>query len=895
MALSLQLGFPDVPQSITNPNVKSLDALDNNNPMSFLTFIKIIKVSFEPDSLQEYYNFYIKTWNNKINSKEIDDNAIIVDSYRDFIRDISLNYTTPEEKQFLSNIDFNDPYDLDVVIGFYGKKLKELALFYNSKRNDVKFSNSRNKLRGTNFGTEKTIFELTLSYLKTLDGGKMLYNWDDIETNIEIEIEELYDTYPLYFNQTPNNKIYDNKDLDYGYDLFLKDNATIISSVLSSMPLSTVESKEIIQLLDNKRLLTKKYIATDFYYLSTGNTTNDLMSGMLFKSSNNNGNNLYNRNYPTTASTPQSTFLKTPRGLGFFKPSKAAILLLDGVTKSFSINTTNLAPNSLYFFPDPTIGGKNGEVLTFVADDTSLKRNYSSGNAKNKPTSSPNDTKYFGYMSKIEHSKKKYLDAVFDSGYIRDIKSDLNNNLFGLFKFDPKFESPIQSIPTTTPTVNLIINGHEFYDELYGEGCDFNYFLSDSTTFKETIRSGLSTYTGGLSSASADVSLFFGYFTPYHELISPTEHNITTTYNIIDGAFILNSDFTSYPDISSSDLSGFENAMGEFYYSDLMDGGIYTIDPLQRSLLVPTLSADLTQTTRTSAIEIIDGGDFRDYPFDIPQVTTTYYYNSSCLVPTEYILSSYPIDLGYALNGNIMFRNSQTRVISTLLDGIPHLVTTFPPPVLLELESHVKRFEISNDMMIIETPSYLTINRLLFENGKFVDPKTTPIIMPHNTGDFDKVSNRFKVGSDVYYCKFQTLVTQISSNNFILYPEIYKMDGVNFKHTKMFPRTIDQITSNDTFFNVSGENVRYVSSDAPTLTYNRRNNVYNISIILKDSNNGICIHEFDFKATPFVKFISKNIINTGSGQYSNILDSSNTLSMYLSSSTPIFNGEELTI
>ncbi|MFK5283629.1 hypothetical protein ACI3PL_29050, partial [Lacticaseibacillus paracasei] len=77
-------------------------------------------------------------------------------------------------------------------------------------------------------------------------------------------------------------------------------------------------------------------------------------------------------------------------------------VLIDGLNSSYSINLSNLSPNSLYFYPDPTIIGSTGEVLTFTVDDSYLKKNFSSGEASNQPSTSQYDTKYYGYVSKIE-------------------------------------------------------------------------------------------------------------------------------------------------------------------------------------------------------------------------------------------------------------------------------------------------------------------------------------------------------------------------------------------------------------------------------------------------------------------------------------------------------------
>lgn len=910
MPLSIQLGFLDVPKSITNPNVNSKDILDKDSPLSFLTFIKVISGSYEPETLQEYYNFYVKEWNTANTKSDVDDNALIVEKYRDFIKEISVNYTTPEEKKFLSLIDFNDVLDLDIAIGFYGRKLKELSEFYNEKRQNIKFNLTRNKLRGTVFGAEKTISELTLSYLKNYDDNKILYDYSDILQKLEIEIEELYDTYPLYFNQIPDPLIYDNKDLDYGYDIFLKSNTELISEIFSNMSEELKDIKEVDQLFDNKRKLTKKYITTDFYYLSTGSTTSEFISGKLFQSTFP-ALNLKNRYFPTTASTEMDGYLKTNRELGFFKPSKKSIILLDGINDSFSINLSTLSPNSLYYFPDPNIFGKNGEVLTFIVDDSHLKKNFSSGSAANQPKSEANDTKYYGYVSKTPPIDNKYLDSIFDSGYIKDIKSDIYGNLFGLFNTNTNtsttsnnrsndnqktYRKTIETV-AVTPLYNTVINGYQFYDDMYGEGYNFNYSSIDYSTYGETVRSGISSMnTGGFGEVNEDISLFFGYFTPYNDFISPTESNLTKTYRILENAFICKDDFSLYDESSSSDLSSFEFDSGPFYYTTLVDCGINSYDPIVRGLadtLYPNISSNFTQYQNISSVKIVDGGWFTDdSDFNISIQATRYQTINISDEVTEYSLSPYSNDINYALSGNIFIKNTIYKDTKSLLDTLPYLKNRYSQTVIGELSSNIIKFEVANDILFIETPSYLTINKILMVDGVFKDPKTRSILFQNNTNSFDIVTNRFKYNNDVYYAKLNTLSDTQSTNNFIIYPEIYKTDLINFENTKIFPLSPTDITN---FFNISGADIRYLKCSSSTLSYNPVNNIFNISFILKDQNEMYNLHELDFKLTPDLVFLNHNIMRLKNNGYSNILDSIGTLTPIMSSSSFTFTNEELTL
>jgi hypothetical protein len=192
MSSILQYGYPEIPKSVTNPNVLEVNALDVGSPMSFLLFIKTISVSFEPEILQAYYNEYIKRWNTKKKNSDSVNSNMIIEKYRDFIRDINIKYTTLEERDFLQKLNFNDRYDLDTVLGFYSKKLLEISQYYNTKRDDVKYEITRKKLKGSNLGLEKTVLEKTIEFLENQEYGLIEYDIDDIKSKIKIDIQELY-------------------------------------------------------------------------------------------------------------------------------------------------------------------------------------------------------------------------------------------------------------------------------------------------------------------------------------------------------------------------------------------------------------------------------------------------------------------------------------------------------------------------------------------------------------------------------------------------------------------------------------------------------------------------------------------------------------------------------
>lgn len=841
-----QSGYPEIPKSITNPDVDIKHALDVDSPLSFLSFIKTINTSFNPTNLQEYYSAYLKNWNLLDSGKKEDENNIIIQRYREFIQDINLNYTTLEEQKFLQSLDFNDPLDLEIAVPFYSKKLIEISKYYNKKREDTKFQITKSQIKGTNFGVVKELKDLTLNNLENLTNSKILYDFSQIKDNIEVEIEELYESYPKYFNQSPDDTIYDNKDLDYGEDIFLKSNQELVEKIFGGLNDDLKKLKEVDQLFDNKRELTKKYIGSDFYYLSTGSTVYDYVSGRIFEADRPIDNFLNIQN-PTTASTNRKQFLDQYE-IGFFKPHKTSIIIIDGENYSFSPNFENLKPNTIYYFPDPSIRGTNGDVLTFVTNDLNNKRNDSSGNAKNQPTTDKKDSQYYGYISNFELPHSKYLDSVFNTGYIQDSKSDIYNNLYGLFKKDGNFTRKITNDKEDVIPYD-ILTGHTFYDYLYGEGYSFDYTTTDTSTIPYTTRSGLSTFTASFSAdMSSALNINGGKFIQKDFYYPP---DFLPTFQIIDGVFISDTE-NPYPDTISSDLSAYPNG-GEFYYSRLIEGGVHTTSPLQRALLDPSYPS---LTANASKNVFYDG--LSTFLIDANKITTIYedpvfevssiYYDPTVLNTSVYTLSSEEYTNYFErldTRGSLYVRNASTKKVKKIEEEFQHFSSIFSQSVYNEILSAVNNFEIVNDVLFIETDNNFIITKILYENGVPTNPKKTSYVIPHSTTPFHKISKRYKIGNKVYFSIIETEVYPLSSNNFKIYPKIYEFDTEKYAQKVHSPNN----TSSD-FYMISGGDITYSKAENPVFTYCGRSNLYNISFLLKDSSNNFCLEEFDFKLNP---------------------------------------------
>ena len=142
--------FSFLPNSIVNGDQ---NPKDYDSPYSFLAFIQY-RNYFNRDVNEELksYQHYINVWATKKKMKKSDERIFVRDAYINLLREITLNFSTEEEKRFILNADFTDDSDLDIIIPFFIQKLKQISFYYKEKRKDVKDSVVKYNLKGSNLG-----------------------------------------------------------------------------------------------------------------------------------------------------------------------------------------------------------------------------------------------------------------------------------------------------------------------------------------------------------------------------------------------------------------------------------------------------------------------------------------------------------------------------------------------------------------------------------------------------------------------------------------------------------------------------------------------------------------------------------------------------------------------
>jgi hypothetical protein len=543
----------EVLNSITNSNVNRSLWADVESPFTFNDFVKNSVSVYTPQQYNNAYKTYLENWYTVQGKRGSELAKSVKNEYINLLRNIALNYTTLEERRFLSNIDFNNNEDLAIAIPFFSLKLSDICNFYTEKREKLKSRTLEVKEKGSISQYSKRIYNVIYDLIFAEYGynsrSTISENLSGIVQDLEIEVEELYDTYSEYFSidAAADSLVYESasdirndyftsntnpvefelfKDFDKalieeifdipviidGLELFevnyTPDTLDLICDNGDLASLFINDKKETASFsIRTRKALLEKYLGTDLFYLSTNDTLTDFVSGEFAQASNPAANYANNR-HPSTASIP-STEVKSAREISlFFTPDKIGKLKFKTKIENFSIkDLDSLEPNKVYIYPDPELYGNVSSItdeslknypIKFLVDESDLRKSKSYGFAADDVYSTPFDTLGYSYASIEDTYSSNYstvFNELFTEGLISDLKQDVYGNLFGIIK--PSSNRVIEDVDIITAEKDknyIVLDGYAFYDVT--EGFGFNYSLSSSEVYLDyLLRTGLSAKT----------------------------------------------------------------------------------------------------------------------------------------------------------------------------------------------------------------------------------------------------------------------------------------------------------------------------------------------------------------------------------------------------------------
>lgn len=888
---------------------------DNTAPFSFLEFITNTGIDYTPELYNKFYLYYLEQWANYKNTITNDRTVEFNDLYIDFLKELTITYSTQQELKFLSTLDFNNPADLDVALPFYVEKIRQVILFYKEKRDSAKFVIERNKIKGTSLSIEKALFEKIYDYAFSSQDeptfATLNYSLSTLQTHLKIDLQEFVDVYSDYFDLVDSNVPFtDVNRQDIQPEIFFEDPYTVFRNniFLSEIPVAVNTAISFNSICDPTNPTTllindcenvdgisadqkaslkvsylKKYAGVDMYYINT--TTTPATSGILFTADNPTSNiqNLQNIYTPTA----ESNQIKLLRDIGmFFKPDKTGIFQVNANNFTYNIRG-GLENDKIYVFPDPNIYSNvslnmsKDYPLVYVYDNRPDVRNVSSSFSSGDPYVKGTDQTFSSYYTKEQTIRSADADTsqfnfnfndLYNEGYITKYQTDIYGNEYALFKdsFGQSFRG-IEEVETQ-PILNLLLNGHVFYD--FEDGYNFNYSLTgvDGTT----VRSGISSFTVSDPSSpsfvlsSSPLYLYFREFSPYEELNYGgnffTNSTTKRTYKVAlrDGGGFTFIDGTALPDPLSASSPSYPGSDDNIYYYNLLVDAVAS-KPNNGVIVteVPQLQDLLTQTsfeieTELGRVNNYDCGYFTDV-YELAndyQYSKSYRYYDNISPNSTTVLSTLTgndihrlISYKNQLEGKLFVKSPNKTFSEPISSALSVVFNKYSAPVKAEIYNSPKNIEIFYDNICVETDNYIVIDKIVYEDDNFVSPSTKNNVYSLTERDISPFSNKFYNEKDntLMFCTIRQVNSLSATNNKAFYPNITKYNLDTGISENVYPKnTTDSVLSYT--FNLSSLfsnkfNVNIVSVKKPALTYNSFNDVYKLTYTGVDNNN--LFHLFD--------------------------------------------------
>ena len=507
MAVSQGL-TPSIPfDSITFPGHSS-NPVDRLYPLSFINWVSYNRpvYSTSEETLSQYQH-YLNRWHIVNGSTAETQSNAVQNLYINLIKEIVLQYTSPDEQRYLTNLDFTNSRDLTLAVPFFSKKIKDICLYYSTLRDDVQTASLQYNLKGSNFGIEQLLYNAISRALNAEDitslYSTLSLSLSDVRNNMIVSVEDIYDLYPNYFDNSPTvpvsaynvttglrSEYFKENIIDIDPFLSLDFNQSIARAILdypfflqelgdqlsitpavkptdlnylkdSDFATGINDGKQSNLNLTYEAVEQSKYIGSDFYYVITDSTLTSFTSGVLF-SSNSDFANILNKRFPTIAAIPSQEFLKTAKEVGlFFKPDKIGLLHFTNFNFSASVDLSKLQPNTVYYFPDPykygnISGGTKQEFVTpfkFFEDNSFNKVDLSNQFKAGDVTSDPYYQLFRAYQSR-EQSLNYSNFGISRSVDYQDFFSGDQDLLWGNIDVYP--HTPVGIFPIDERTQKLL-------------------------------------------------------------------------------------------------------------------------------------------------------------------------------------------------------------------------------------------------------------------------------------------------------------------------------------------------------------------------------------------------------------------------------------------------------
>ena len=503
-----------------------VDSDDTDKPFTLGEWLVNVNEKLgSPDDYISGHISYIREWYNKKRTVSVSVSKQIVNNYVRFLKELLVVFPTNEEYRYISNLDWESQYDLDIAVPYYADRLREVVLYIVDQRERIRFQKVKNSIRGSVFGTEKLVYDEIITLLSSESYSKMFGSrLPDIKTvakDLNVTVDEVYDD-----TQNYNNVFIDGISLSGAREidsLIFTDFAKAVSQLLSEFPVTLTEQDQDLILgsglqlqptgdtssarlsvltpeyfanytnsvdnlnLHNTKKWYSKYIGTDMYYLSSDSDGRYVFDK--FITSTTKAENHLNVNTPSVVYEPSNSYVTSRKIGGMF--IKTGISHAYSVDTTYRIDHTNISPNAYHTIPDPNIYYSNEPWLIFEESHEWMKADRSNDKLHGQIIGTDKMQSMYPYQSMSETNKypKFGVSRVTDrfdfwSGDERDVwaNADVYKVLKPLDYVAPREQKIHDLLMNQGSVVNweTDIHGNEY--ALYKQLNDRKQYTEHSTT-----------------------------------------------------------------------------------------------------------------------------------------------------------------------------------------------------------------------------------------------------------------------------------------------------------------------------------------------------------------------------------------------------------------------------
>ena len=849
-----------------------------NRPLSYIDWIQSQALaSLSESDLFDRYNEYVVDFYKAAKTKNIDNAVAIEQLYVDLLQEITLNYTSHEERRFLSQLDYTDKKELDIIVPFFVNKLKTVTQYVVKKRHQVKYTKLKYSHKGSEKGIERAVKDIIVNkiddpHFRQQYPTAKIPAISSVVDRVTIDIEPLYDIYQYYYDSDPTvqkDSYITKNDNDFLYDKFYSnveetkphvwlDLRKAVEHIFEQIPLIleadndddvkttsnafltvNVARDDIHNLyydhfidtrkaednlvIEYEKQLIQKYAGTKVCYLSTGTSTLSAVTGVLFEPEHG-PQNYFNRYYSSHATVPNANLLKTLKDVGgFFTPSKLGTLNYTTLHSVYDIDIAKLEPDTIYVYPDPDEYGV-GRGNTRTDQPSPLKHIDIVRDCKGTPAddyrhgdiaNDKNMQKFYPYQSR-EETLQLHPAGISRSTDNVDFWSGDELDVWA--NEDIYRVKPFQSYPLSEKIDDLLaidLSVHTWKTDIYGN--EYALFKKTHPQRKTTEQSSDSlrgTATQNIETHTRSLSDKFGY--------PPTK-----------------------------------------YYNYLLSKNITVFD---------STSAD----TLSSAVTVYDRG------------TSTI--------------------------GNLYFRNIYSSKIDSVSAALSAVFVKYRQntDILNEIYYDVKGFDIIKDLIIIETTNFIVLERYTYNQStdKFSSllPKSLYLSVSGTNKNLAKFTNIWydDASDEVIFGKTVVASHLSGTNSKIIYPVFYKFDFQSNNLRTMFDLRIlsgaptisdnplqqyNLLTDNefrliDSALEVTPGSAQYVNItniDTPYISNNKQDHTLALTYIARDpfDTTFTLTYYFDTILTTEYSFLKADMFRPENEYFNYNLSNYTTLSSYI--------------